>query len=184
MINHGKTYFPTEQSASCQNARVPPSHVNEKRPIGAEKAASKGAQATHPDPLLKGEEPLNKGMRLRDSSEFRTVYDHGKRYDGNLMTVFVYPNTLGRHRFGITASRKTASSAVQRNRMKRLLRESFRLSRFQLAELCVHYDWVLNAKRSLLKVKLIAPLQNFQGVVARVADEEPHAIGGEKQQHS
>ena len=182
MIDHAKTHLPTEQSASCQNTRVSPSHVNEKWAVGAEEAASEGAQAANSSSLLKQDEGLPKGARLRDSSEFRSVYARGKRYDGSFMTVFVYPNALGRHRFGITASRKAASAAVDRNRMKRLLRESFRLSRLHLGNLHSRYDWVLNAKRSLLKVKAIAPLQDFHQVVARVADDELRAFTEEKQQ--
>ena len=111
--------------------------------------------------------------KLRNSSEFRVVYNSGKRCDGRLMTAFVLPNHCGRHRLGITASRKVSRSAVGRNRMKRLLRESFRLSDDPLIRLEMTYDWVLNAKRSLLKVKLEASLEDFQKIVAQLAKNNP-----------
>ena len=93
------------------------------------------------------------------------------------MTVFIRPNLLGRHRLGITASRKLSVRAVERNRAKRLLRETFRLSRSALGGLPVSYDWVLNARRSLLGARLADPLQDFQDIVFRVgAAELEHLI--------
>jgi ribonuclease P protein component len=88
------------------------------------------------------------------------------------MTAFVFPNFSGQHRLGITASRKVARDAVRRNRAKRLLRESFRLSRINLQGLQKPYDWVLNAKRPLLEVKLAATLDDFQRIVEQIARDE------------
>ena len=88
------------------------------------------------------------------------------------MTAFVRPNPCGQHRLGITASRKLSRSAVGRNRVKRLLRESFRLSGVALGELGRNYDWVLNAKRPLLEVKVGAALEDLQKIAGRVAKDE------------
>lgn len=110
--------------------------------------------------------------KLRHSSEFRIAYEKGKRYDGRLMTAFVRCNDCTQHRLGITASRKLARSAVKRNRVKRLLRETFRLSSEGLKGTQARYDWVLNAKRSLLEVKLAAALEDFQGILARLTNDD------------
>jgi len=107
--------------------------------------------------------------KLRKSSEFRSVYEGGKRLDGHFMTAFVRRNDSGHHRLGITASKRVARRAVDRNRMKRVLREMFRLSEMTLQALEPHYDWVLNAKRSLLKVKLADSLEDFQKIAATIA---------------
>ena len=85
------------------------------------------------------------------------------------MTAFVRPNDSGRHRLGITASKRVSRLAVDRNRMKRLLREMFRLSEATLQGLEPHLDWVLNAKRPLLKVKLADALADFQKIAVSVA---------------
>lgn len=88
------------------------------------------------------------------------------------MTAFVHPNGLHHHRLGITASRKAIGNAVERNRSKRLLRETFRMNEAALSNLKMRYDWVLNARRSLLCVKVTAPLEDFQRIIARVLSDE------------
>ncbi|MFN2515124.1 MAG: ribonuclease P protein component [Pyrinomonadaceae bacterium] len=112
---------------------------------------------------------------LRASHDFQKVYRNGNRYDGVLMTAFVLPNKLSHNRFGITASRKALGNAVQRNRAKRLLRETFRLKRSQLFALQEKYDWVVNAKRALPSLKVTAAIEEFEKLVLRVAKEENKA---------
>ena len=77
------------------------------------------------------------------SAEFRLVYDHGFRVSGPLFAAFCLarPNATG-PRLGLTVPR-AVGGAVKRNRIKRRLREAFRLHR---AELGSQWDIVLNPR--------------------------------------
>ncbi len=122
---------------------------------------------------------LPKGSRIAKSAEFRRVYSEGKRFDGRLMTLFLLPSEINIHRLGVTASKKGIGQAFQRNRAKRLLREAFRLSRVELDSVLTKYDWVLNARRGLLKVKLNQPLQEFRQLIETVKKRELELNKGE-----
>ena len=111
---------------------------------------------------------MPKDARLRKSAEFRLVYSEGKRFEGRLVTVFVLPTELPQHRLGITASRKMSRLAVKRNRAKRLLREAFRLTGGELGALKERYDWVFNARRSLLEVKAEAVIADLKRIITQV----------------
>ena len=105
---------------------------------------------------------------LRDSGEFQHVYRNGTRYDGVFITVFVLENDALNHRLGVTASKKALGKAVQRNRAKRLLRETFRSNEPSLSALTRNYDWVLNAKPAVLSQKLNAPREELEGIIEKV----------------
>lgn len=124
---------------------------------------------------------MARGQKLRKSQEFREVYESGRRYNGQLMTAFVRRNSGGAHRLGVTASRKVSKTAVGRNRMKRLLRETFRLNDDYLRGLRNDYDWVLNTRPRLLEVKLAAVVEDFRKIVDRVARDEADAGGRDGQ---
>lgn len=114
---------------------------------------------------------------LRGSDEFQKVYRRGSRYDAPSLTAFVLPSEHSHHRLGVTASRKTIGNAVQRNRAKRILRETFRLSDEALAHLGRRYDWVLNAKGRLLQGSTGVAKDEFQKIIEIVASREADEIG-------
>ena len=96
------------------------------------------------------------------------VYAKGRRYDTRWFTVFIYPRGFANHRLGVTASSKAVGSAVNRNRAKRILREVFRLGTGDLDLITLKYDWVLNAKRSLLVSKAEDRAAEFKRIIQQV----------------
>jgi ribonuclease P protein component len=101
-----------------------------------------------------------RSARLLRHADFERVYKQGRRHFSASMTVFYWPrpevSIEPRHgatpstglRIGFTVSR-VLGGAVQRNRMKRRLREAVRLS---LSAAGVAADVVINPKKSLLAV--------------------------------
>lgn len=116
-------------------------------------------------------------LYLRASQEFQAVYRRGDRYDAPSMTAFVLPSKLQHHRLGVTASKKAVGNAVQRNRAKRLLRETFRLRRESLNQLARNYDWVINAKGRLLLADIHKATGEFQKILESVANREAEGAG-------
>ena len=71
-------------------------------------------------------------LRLRSKLQFDAVYAGGRRIDDRYFALRVKANGLAHPRVGLAVAVKTAGNGVKRNRLRRLVRESFRLAQFQL----------------------------------------------------
>ncbi len=176
-ITNDQENIPTEQPPSREETRVSLTNGDEKRTRRDCATSGEGTQTPDSAPLLKTTEApeikkvdfsLPKREHLRKQAEFQLVYKNGKRIDGRFMSAFILPNKLSVQRLGITASRKAVGNAVQRNRAKRLLREAFRLSKIELNGLLIRYDFVINARRNLLTVKMQEPLADFRKIIGQI----------------
>ena len=65
--------------------------------------------------------------RLRTAADFKRVYAGGRRLGNEFFTINAQPNELERARLGMSVAVRMMGSAVRRNRLRRLIRESFRL---------------------------------------------------------
>ena len=72
--------------------------------------------------------------RLRASAEFQAVFGGGTRFSGPLFRLQVLPASGegAQVRLGMTVSKRVDKRAVARNRIRRQVRETFRLQREQL----------------------------------------------------
>ncbi len=67
-----------------------------------------------------------RAARLTTQAEFRRVFAQPRVSQDRCFRMLVRPNELGRARLGLAVSVKVSRRAVGRNRLKRLVRESFR----------------------------------------------------------
>lgn len=88
---------------------------------------------------------FRRNERIRRKKEYDTVYRRGIRRHSPHFTVITIRCTSDTSRLGLTVSRKVGN-AVRRNRIKRLLREFFRLNRSRFP---VPLDMVIIPKRNL-----------------------------------
>jgi len=111
----------------------------------------------NPDPGAGRRYP--RSMRLLRHADFERVYEKGRRLFSNHITVFYLRRERGNcARIGYTVSR-ALGGAVDRNRMKRRLKEAVRQARIPSA---TPVDIVINPKKSLLKA-------DFNGFVEEVS---------------
>lgn len=80
-----------------------------------------------------------KAKRLVKNQQFKAVLDHNIRVSNDLLVLYIAENQRQYQRLGISIG-KSAGNAVVRNRLKRLLREAFRLNQDQIPN---GYDYLL-----------------------------------------
>lgn len=69
---------------------------------------------------------LNKRNRLKKKRDFEDVFKKGRAVKGSFLFIKYRKNKLGVPRFGFVVSVKVARSAVERNKIRRILSETVR----------------------------------------------------------
>jgi ribonuclease P protein component len=67
--------------------------------------------------------------RVLRKVEFEAAYRQGSRHGNAHFSVTVHPNQLSGARLGMAIAARTVGKAVSRNRLRRIIRESFRQAR-------------------------------------------------------
>ncbi|WP_076402391.1 ribonuclease P protein component [Pseudomonas putida] len=113
---------------------------------------------------------FSREKRLLIPRHFKAVFDSptGKVPGKNLL-ILARENGLDHPRLGLVIGKKSVKLAVQRNRLKRLMRDSFRLNQQLLAGL----DIVIVARKGLGEIENPELHQHFGKLWKRLARSRP-----------
>ena len=122
----------TEQPKAQKNPWFSSSHGNEERSAGVEPSACERPSPV--DTVARGHRPIGgeapqgfpRARRLTRPAQFSRVFSRPQRSSDQFFTVLANDNDGDEPRLGLAISKRVAKKAVQRNRLKRLVREVFR----------------------------------------------------------
>ncbi len=105
--------------------------------------------------------PFDKSLRLLNAADYKAVFDNARLKVSSPQVLFLAtPNGKPYPRLGLVVAKKNARLAVQRNRIKRIARESFRLRQHQLGGI----DTIVLARRGLDELDNQAMQELFAGL--------------------
>lgn len=87
--------------------------------------------------------------RLQNASQFTRVFDQATKSSSEFFTILSRENTEGQPRLGIVVAKRRAKRSVDRNIIKRIIRESFRLHKATLPA----NDFIVILKRPIRIIK-------------------------------
>jgi len=154
-------------------------------PMTSEESEGVGPPETPGPPGPQARLRLPRLKRLARSRDFARVYREGNRARGKLMTVAVVDNGLEVTRMGLSVGRSVWRRAVQRNRVRRLFREAFRLS---YPELPVGLDLVMIGSVPRVEPELEATRRELVALARkacerhRAPDRQPRSGGPERRE--
>ena len=106
---------------------------------------------------------LARQFRITKKEDFEAAYRQGKRFFLGPITMFVRKNGFQLSRFGIVVSTKFSKYAVDRNRIKRQIREVIRKNGKNIA---IGQDAVLSVRK--IKAKTSYKSQEIEDILVKI----------------
>ena len=78
---------------------------------------------------------FRRAQKLLQATEFKTVFDGSCRVGNRWLTVLASPSPVEHPRLGLAIAKRRVRLSCRRNRVKRIVRESFRLNQHRLQAL-------------------------------------------------
>ena len=94
-------------------------------------------------PLAAG---FGRHQKLLKGAQFKAVFDRRISVHGRYFSLHVAGSALSHARLGVSVSRRVSKKAVERNRIKRQIRESFRANQLALSSAGCSVDCVVVSK--------------------------------------
>ena len=85
---------------------------------------------------------LSKNNSLKSTSSIDNVFKRGQKISSELISLYYVKSSRRKLRFAFSVGKKSHKLASTRNKLKRLMKEAFRLSAKELPENIVDYDFV------------------------------------------
>jgi ribonuclease P protein component len=112
---------------------------------------------------------LPRDSRLVRRAEYDAVYKAGRRKSSREFTIFLRPNGLDASRFGWSI-KKALGTAVERNRIRRRLREILRLHRLEISP---GWDIVIHPRSSALTAAFTTLTEDLLKMLPQQARSTP-----------
>ena len=111
------------------------------------------------------EQGFPRRARLVKTDEFSSVFNFRKRISGQHLAAYYKPSPQPNARLGLIVGKKVAAAAVDRNYMRRVLRELFRVQQSGLAGL----DIVIRVQHRFDRKDYLMIKQEFLGLADKLA---------------
>jgi len=163
--SRNETYLSAIEDPSCAYARLPRAHEDGRWPQGPFGPSGQGPCAacglTHDRTAPATGRAAR--FRLRGAGAFEAVFRTGARHDGQFLQLIVAPAAQSPGRVGFVIGRKTMRRAVDRNRLRRRLRESLRAARPAIEA----FDIVLRVRRVVPRADISTAAAESARLLAR-----------------
>ena len=165
-VCHHETHLPAFEAAPRAHARVSRPDEHRRRPQGSRRSPGEGPRTpvrlTQPAPAAR---IRCSAYRLRGAGAFEKLFKLGVRHDAHFLQLIAAPAAQHPGRVGYVIGRKMMMRAVDRNRLRRRLREHVRAARPAVEG----FDIILRVRERVRREDIPQAVAESRELLARLA---------------